>query len=421
VRLSCRALADWERGFSTGGFSISVEGPLISAIDDARSACGLLAVPGLVEPHVHLCQTLFRGAAEGLSLLDWLSGRIWPLEAAHSPDTLAASVLMSLRELLAGGCTCLLDMGSVEDSATTVDILRRSGIRAFAGNSLMDTGPASLAREPGWLREECARVSAACGDLVGYAFAPRFAPGCSDAVWEMAREHPGAVLTTHCSESPDELRHPSIEAEGGNVRFLDRRGFLGPRTILAHMVHPCDGELEILAGTGTAVAHCPWANLRLGSGIADVPALAGAGVPVFPASDGAACNNRLDPAGDARLAMGLADVAGGPGRLDGRWWMRMATEAPGAFLGTGHGRLAPGWRADIALLEPDDREWDELAAAEDPLRYILELDWPSRVRTVVVDGRVLMDRGTCPTLPPMPSGIGEARAEVLGRAGCSSR
>ncbi|HQE55849.1 MAG TPA: amidohydrolase family protein [Candidatus Fermentibacter daniensis] len=415
---------DWESGLRRGGFRIEVEGGRISEVatavpDGPYSRC--IAIPGLVQPHVHLCQTLFRGTAEGRTLMEWLSERIWPLESAHTPDTLATSVLVSLREIISSGCTALLDVGSVEGSCTTVDILRRSGIRAHAANALMDAGPACLARDLAWLSEETDRVSAACGGLVRHALAPRFALSCSDGLWEwVAGLGGGRIRTTHCAESPAEVEDQAIAGEGGNVRFLQNRGFLGPSTVLAHCIHLSEGEPEILAATGTAAAHCPWTNLRLGSGIADVPGLLSHGVRVLPASDGAACNNRLDLASDARLGMALMSVTGSPAAVSGRLWLKAATETAGGLLGTGHGRISEGFAADLVLIEPSPEEAGELEAAEDPVRFLLELDWPSRVRLVMVDGVVLYDCGSFPTLPPLPLRIAEARREVLQRAGADA-
>ncbi len=412
--------ADWVGGLRSGGFSIGVEDGAISSIrqsppDGPFSRC--IAIPGLVQPHVHLCQTLFRGMAEGRSLLEWLSDRIWPLEAAHSQDTLATSVLLSLRELISSGCTSLLDMGSVEGSSVTVDILRRSGIKAHAANALMDIGPDGISRDLGWLSGETGRIAGMCGGLVRHALAPRFALSCSDDLWKWVSEFPGSpIRTTHCAESPDETRQAAITSAGGNVRFLHGRNFLGPETILAHCVHLSAGEASLLADSGTSVAHCPWTNLRLGSGIADTARLIASGVRVFPASDGAACNNRLDLPSDMRLGMSLMSIKRSPSAVSGRMWLRAATECAGRLLRTGHGRLHPGFDADIVLLEPGEQELEEIESVEDPIRYILELDWPSRVRLVIVRGSVLYADGEFPTLPPLPISIADARREVLSRA-----
>jgi 5-methylthioadenosine/S-adenosylhomocysteine deaminase len=406
-------------------FSITIgEGRIMSLRrgGDAGPWNRCIAVPGLIQAHLHLGQTLFRGMAENQRLLPWLEERIWPLEASHSPDTLATSVIVSLRELLASGCTALLDMGTVELSEVTVDLLRLSGIRAVACNSLMDEGPAWIARNLNWLVEESARTRSLCGDLVEYGYAPRFALSCSEALWAwLASDRSVRGRTTHAAESSEEMEHPAIASAGGNIHFLRRRGFTGPGTLLAHCVHLAEGENTILRTSGTTVVHCPWTNLRLGSGIADVPSLVSGGVRVCVASDGAACNNRLDLAGDLRLAMSLSAVKGAPGRLEGKHWLESVTTRAAEALGfDGVGRLSPGWSADMVLIEPTGQEWDEFAASEDPVRSVLELDWPARVRLTMVAGRVLYENGEYPALPSLPVSVTEARSAVSARAGLLS-
>ncbi len=411
-----------DRGrFNLGGVRLGIEGSTISGLEECIpegpwSDC--IAVPGLIQTHIHLGQTLFRGMAEGRTLLPWLRDRIWPLEASHTPDTLAVSVIHSLRELFSSGCTGLLDMGLVENSRITVDILRRSGVRALAGNSLMDKGPEWIAREIGWLKEESERVRGACGGIVGYASVPRFALSCSDEVWSWMSDLPESeIRATHASESPDEINDPVIAAEGGNIRFLASRGFTGRRTLLAHCIHLQKGETEILRESGTTAVHCPWTNLRLGSGIADIPELHRSKVAVTVASDGAPCNNRLDLAGDLRLAMGLASIKAAPSFPASGFWFRSVTDSAAHSMGwQDTGRITGGFKADLVLLRPSPEEWEELRLCEDPVRYVLELPWSSRVELTMIDGKVVYGNGDFPTLPEMPMTIGDARRMVLDRA-----
>ncbi len=402
-------------------FSIEMDKDSITSI--ARESCdgkwnNCIAVPGLIQSHIHLGQTLFRGLAEGRSLLPWLFDRIWHLEGAHSQNTLAVSVIQSLGELFASGCTGLLDMGILKHSETAIDILRSSGIRALAGNALMDIGPEYIIENLSWLKEETNRVKNACGDLVSYIYAPRFALSCSDDIWNWLSGLPAGIKrTTHAAETSDEMNHPSIVEAGGNIHYLQNRGFIGPDTLLAHCVHLLEGEREILVQSNTTVVHCPWANLKLGSGIADIPGLVESRIRVTLGSDGAACNNRLDLAGDTRLAMGLASVTGSPSSLPSDFWFRSITSSAANAMGWENtGIIAPGYAADLVLIEPSDEEWEELTLAEDPVRYLLELDWPSRVRLTIVDGRIVYQDGFFPTLPKLPMGIGKARQEVYQRA-----
>lgn len=407
--------------FAPGGFSIELENGFIESIT-RRNTVGrwknCIAIPGLIQSHIHLGQTLFRGMAEGRTLLPWLENRIWPFEASHTPDTLALSVIRSLRELFSSGCTGLLDMGVLRNSEVTIDILRRSGIRALAGNSLMDVGPDWITEELSWLKEETQRVRNSCGGLVTYAYTPRFALSCSDSVWEWLTEvPPGIKRTTHASESPDEIKYPTISESGGNIYFLERRGFTGPDTLVAHCIHLQEGEMEILQKSGTTAVHCPWTNLRLGSGIADIPAMDSSGIRITVASDGAPCNNRLDLAGDLRLAMGLASVKKSPSAIGSEFWLNSITKSAARALGwKSTGRLASGYTADISLIKPSDEEWEELALAEDPGRYILELIWPERVVLTMVSGRTVYLNGEFPTLPQLPMNANEAREQVFNRA-----
>lgn len=372
---------------------------------------GRLVCPPLVQGHVHLCQTLFRGMAESRRLLAWLGERIWPLEASHTPETMAVSVILGLRELFSAGCCGLMDMGSVEHSSVTARILRESRARALLGNALMDMGPSFIARPLTWLQDESERIRGMCGDRLEYAFTPRFVLSCSRELWRWLADEDASILrSTHSSEAEGEMGEPAIRAAGGNVHLLRELGFLGSRTALAHCVHLMPGELGALAGTGTAVVHCPWANLRLGSGIADVPGMFGAGVRVFVGSDGGACNNGLDLSMDLRLAMGLSSLKDGPESVAGGKWFSLASTEPAGFFGF-------GMEDDSAELSISQQETDELCTCEDPWRYILELPWRDRVAKLTCGGVVLYEDGNFPTLPPLPLPTGEARSRVLDGMG----
>jgi len=367
--------------------------------------------PPLVQGHIHLCQTLFRGMAESRTLLPWLSERVWPLEASHTPDTLAVSVIIGLRELFSSGCCGMLDMGSVEHTDVIAEILVSSGAHALLGNALMDRGPAFLARPLPWLQRETERIRGLCRGRVGYTFTPRFVLSCSSELWEwLSDQDPGVIRSTHSSEALAEMEEPAIQAAGGNVHLLDQLGFLGKGTVLAHCVHLKKGELSLLRNTGTAVAHCPWANLKLGSGIARVPSMVREGIQVFPASDGAGCNNGLDAACDVRLAMGLASVTGSPGEITAEKWFAMASAEAASFLGF-------DMKQDRVELLLSSREVDELCSSEEPWRYILELSWPGRVRKLICGGSVLFEDGHFPTLPPLPLSVGKAREKLVARSG----
>ncbi|HMB71435.1 MAG TPA: amidohydrolase family protein, partial [bacterium] len=195
----------------------AVGGDLTAQAGDARtvSARGLTLLPGLVQSHLHLCQTLFRGLAEDLPLLPWLRGRIWPLEAAHDPDSLRASAELSVLELLLGGTTTVLDMGTTHHHGTVFEVLEETGIRAASGKAMMDEGegvPEGLLETTlDSLRHSfdlAEKWDGAAGGRLRYAFAPRFVLSCSDVLLRevVALAKQKFLLHTHASENPDETR-----------------------------------------------------------------------------------------------------------------------------------------------------------------------------------------------------------------------
>lgn len=381
----------------------AVGGDLSGSAPDAKvlAAAGLTLLPGLVQTHVHLCQTLFRGLAEDLPLLPWLRGRIWPLEAAHDPDSLRASAELSVLELLLGGTTTVLDMGTTRHHGTVFEVLEETGLRAASGKAMMDEGDgvpeALLETTLDSLRESfdlAERWDGAAGGRLRYAFAPRFVLSCSDVLLReiVALAKQRYLLHTHASENADETRIVAEARGRRNVEHFAHLDFLGPRTLLAHCIWLSDGEIRAMAESGTQALHCPSTNLKLGSGVCEVPALRGAGVPVSIGCDGAPANNRLDGFAEMRLAGLLAAWRGGPGALPARDVLTMATRGGAEALGWGDriGRLEPGRDADVIAV---DLETAHAAPCEDAPSALV---WSARagdVRHVVVAGETLVESG----------------------------
>ena len=267
-------------------------------------APGMAAMPGFVQTHIHLCQTLFRGQAEDVALLDWLQRRIFPFEAAHTAASMHASARAGLSELIRSGTTTIMDMGSVHHEEEIVRAVTESGIRAFLGKAMMDINELhpplrenTTSALDSTLRQ-AEQWHGSAGGRIRYAVAPRFILSCSDPLLKeahaMTRSFPGMLFHTHASENRAELAAVRMRCGMDNVEYFDALGILNDVTCLAHCIWLNDHEVDLLAARQSRVLHCPSSNMKLGSGIAPIPRYLERGIPVSLGSDGAACSNTLN-------------------------------------------------------------------------------------------------------------------------------
>lgn len=331
--------------------------------DEVVRASGMILIPGLVQAHIHLCQTLFRNQAEGLVLLDWLRQRIWPLEAALEAESLRASARLGIAELLLGGTTTILDMGTVRHTDVLFEEALRLGLRYIGGKTIMDEGqgyPQTLRESHDEAIAESVRLCTSwhgkANGRLRYAFSPRFVLSCTaETMRSCVREARarGALLHTHSSENPEEVELVRKTTGMGNVEYLHSLGFTGADVILAHGVWLSAKEVAILRDTRTRIVHCPSSNLKLGSGIAHIPELIEQNVPLALGADGAACSNVLDGFMEMRLAGLLHKARGGPCAVSAEQAMRLATSWGAHALGLSDcGAIQPGNKADLVLLDP---------------------------------------------------------------------
>ena len=396
--------------------------------DTVIDATDCAVIPGFVQTHIHLCQTLFRGAADDLALIDWLKQRVWPMEAAHSAESVAASARLGIAELIKGGTTCALTMETVNHTAEVFKVVEGTGFRATGGKCMMDKGdevPAALQEETGnSIDESIALLEAwhgAADGRIRYCFAPRFAISCTrellQKVASLARAR-GVMVHTHASENRTECE--LVQAESGlrNIAYLDSVGLTGRHVALAHCVHLSVDEIETLKSTGTNVVHCPSSNLKLGSGIAPVAKLLEQGISVSLGADGAACNNRLDMFTEMRTAALLQKVLHGPEVLPAKRVLRMATIDGARALGLDAdvGSLAPGKRADLAVVRLGRLHTTPATDVVSALVYSAEAD---DVDTVIIDGRLVMrDRNLLTIDEPETIAVANSEAQkLLARAG----
>jgi 5-methylthioadenosine/S-adenosylhomocysteine deaminase len=371
------------------------------AADQRIDASGCIVLPGLVQAHTHLCQTLCRGAADDLPLLEWLRQRVWPYEAALDERAMRAAARLACAELLLGGTTAILDMGSVHETDALCDTIAATGMRATVGKAMMDAGdgvPARLREETRWSLDESDALSArwhgrADGRL-RYAYAPRFVLSCSEELLREvgARVRAGARLHTHASEQQAEIELVRRERGADNIVYLESLDLAGPLATLAHCVHATVDERRRLAANGTHVAHCPSSNLKLGSGVAPVPEMLSEGIRLALGADGAPCNNNLDMFVEMRLAALLHKPRAGVTAMPPATVLALATRGGASALGLLDeiGSLEPGKRADLVVVET---RRPHATPSFDPLSTLVYATQSRDVRDVVVDGRLLVRDG----------------------------
>jgi len=384
---------------------------------------GCIVMPGLVQSHVHMCQTLARGRADDLALLDWLRNVVWPYEASLDRSAMTAAAQLACTELLLGGTTAILDMGTVHHTDALFEVARDAGLRASIGKAMMDEddpqAPANLRETTESSLSESARLCASWhgseNGRLRYAYAPRFVLSCTDDLLRevsTAAAKAGVHIHTHSSENRDEIAEVKRRKGVDNIVHLHNVGVTGDNVCLAHCVWLDDNERELLRDTGTHVLHCPSSNLKLGSGIAEIPELLAEGISVSIGADGAPCNNNLDAFVEMRLAALLHKPRRGAEAMRAATVVKMATMGGAIALGQADliGSLEVGKKADVICV---DTRGPHVAPVSNPYSALVYACRSADVRHVVVDGRVVVRDKTLLTLDVdtvLTSARGQAQA-----------
>lgn len=329
---------------------------------------GKTMTPGFIQTHIHLCQTLFRGLADDLELLDWLQYRIFPYENAHIPASLRASVRLGLYELINSGTTTLLDMGTMRHQEVVYDELIASGINAFAGKCLIDENdlfPSFCSNYDYEMKysQDLAKAYHNTGNgRVKVAFEPRFILSCSRKLMKdiagLLEEYPGSIYHTHASENTGEINEVFRRYGKRNIDCFEEMGILGKKTVLAHCIHLDEHERGVMKHTHTSLSHCPSSNLKLASGIANIPLYLKEGLQVSLGADGAPCNNNLNALIEMRLAALIQKPLHGPTSMDAETVFKLGTieGAKALNIENERGSLEVGKKADLVcfnLNSPD--------------------------------------------------------------------
>lgn len=372
---------------------------------------GMTVIPGLVQAHMHVTQALFRGLCDDLALMEWLRERTWPMESSHDMESNAASARLAAMELIRGGTTSVIDMGTTLHEDAIFEVMAEVGLRGLFGKCMMDLGddlPAVMREDADACIRETERLirrwHMAENGRLRYAVAPRFVPSCSEKLLLSARDlarQNGLRLHTHASENLGEIALVEARCGERNVCFLNRLGYTGEDVILAHCIWLDDEEKRILADTGTHVVHCPSSNTKLSSGLAPVTDLKALGANVALGLDGA--HNHMDGLMEVRQASILQKArTNDPKALPAMEALELATLGGAAAMGQADelGCLEPGRKADLVVLNMD-MPHSLPAWGRDPVQRVVYQATRENVVHTMVDGRFLYRNGSFLTLDPV--------------------
>ncbi len=385
--------------------------PVDPTPDRRIDAAGCLLTPGLVNTHHHLYQWATRGLAQQSTLFEWLI-ELYPVWARLDADITHAAATAGLAWLARTGCTTSTDHHYVFPAsagdlfAATIEAAGRVGLRFHPCRGSMDRGRSNGGLPPDEVVEDTEAALAATEAAIGRFHDPSpdamvrvaVAP-CSPfsvsaelmtGAAALARRH-GVRLHTHLAETLDEEEHCVAQFGRTPVEYLDDLGWLGRDVWLAHCVHLSGDAVKRLGVTGTAVAHCPSSNGRLGAGISPVRELLDAGVPVGLGVDGAASNEADGLGEELRQALLLARLRDGPQALTARQALALGTIGGARCLGRDAeiGSLEPGKVADLVVWRLDGLAHAGIA---DPVAALVFGSLPE-IELSLVGGRPVVDGG----------------------------
>ena len=360
-------------------------------------------IPGLVNLHTHAAMSLMRGLADDLPLMQWLKEHIWPAEARHvSEQFVYDGTLLACAEMIRGGVTCFSDMYFFPEQAGRAALA--AGMRAALGIICIEFHTVYASDAQDYLHKGLATRDALKHEaLLSFCMAPHAPYTVSDASFEQILTYAEELqipIHLHLHETEDEIQESMSRFGLRPVERLRRLGLLGPGLIAVHAVHLDAPEIALLQQVGAHVAHCPGSNLKLGSGIAPVPALLDAGVNVGLGTDGAASNNRLDVLQEMRIAALLAKGASmRPTALPAERALEMATLAGARALGLDHeiGSITPGKSADLTALNLAGLS---VSPCYHPTSHLVYAAGREQVSHVWIRGEMVLENGSFTMLDP---------------------
>ncbi len=426
--------------------SVFIRGNLIEAIgppsglpqtaDEVINARGHLAIPGLVNTHHHMVQSLTRAVpqVQNAELFSWLRG-LYPIWAGLTPEMVFVSHQIAMAELLLSGCTTSSDHHYIYPNGVRLDdsiaAARATGMRFVATRGSMSVGqsmgglpPDRVVEREDFILKDTQRLiesyhDASFGSMLNIGVAP-----CSpfSVSQDLMRESAALArafkvrLHTHLAENDHDLAYTREKFNCTPTEYAQDLGWLGGDVWHAHCVKLDDAGVSLFAASRTGVAHCPCSNMRLASGIAPIRKMLDAGVPVGLGVDGSASNDGAHMVNEARLALLLARVGRalqppeirsdgrtffgcdlGPAEMTARDVLALATRGGAQVLGRDDiGHLAPGMCADLALFDLNTLAFAG-GAVHDPVGALLFCASPQAAYTIV-NGRVVVRQGQLTTV-----------------------
>jgi cytosine/adenosine deaminase-related metal-dependent hydrolase len=384
--------------------------------DQVMNAAGMIILPGLVNTHHHLYQTLTRAvpAAQDATLFQWLK-TLYPIWAGLTPEAIYTSAQVGLAELILSGCTTASDHLYIYPDGCRIDdeiqAAQEIGIRFHASRGSMSLGeskgglpPDRVVEDEDFILRETRRAIEAYHDPRLYAMLRIVVAPCSpfsvtpDLMREsaaLARSY-GVHLHTHLAETLDEEQFCLGQFGRRPVAYAESLDWVGNDVWYAHGVHINIAEIGRMSRTATGVCHCPSSNMRLASGIAPVRAFLDAGVRVGLGADGSASNDSSHLLAEARMALLLQRVSGNPAALSAGEALWLATAGGASVLGRDDiGVLAPGKAADLIGFRLD--RLDYAGALHDPMAALVFCA-PQRVDLSIINGRVVVQGGSLLTV-----------------------
>ncbi len=370
------------------------DGTPLPEAQKSLDANGGIVMPGLVNTHTHLPMSLFRGLADDLPLMAWLSEYIFPAEEKHiTPETVRIGALLSCTEMIMSGTTTCCDGYFFEDD--TARAVNNSGIRAVLGQGIIDF-PAPGIPDP---KNSIQNVKSFISRWQN-AY-PRIIPSifchspytCSNRTLKDAKsvaDANGLLFQIHVAETEAELKQIKTEHQTTPVKHLHNLGVLDHNTLLVHCIWVDDGDIKRVAQSGATISHNPESNMKLASGIAPVPAFLRAGITVGLGTDGCASNNDLDLFSEMDSAAKLHKVhALDSTVMDARTVLEMATIHGATAIGLEKeiGSLEIGKLADIIVINVNK---PHLTPMYNPVSHLVYSIHGSDVQDVIIGGKIIV-------------------------------